>query len=385
MIRIGVEAPIKGLFKAVKRWVDVHEPTYHYSSPTLSFRRNERFSPEEAQYHAAPNIVVVAAISQTILIEIFLRWIPQAKAVVAEVADSVPIDVPRGEVLELAIAGAPIAADHVPIVALLVAREQTIAALREADTRLAHAHEARLQPAVTAAAISRERISVIALLAAAALDGSVSAGHGVAHTESTRTLIVDRAEIRVVTRAAIQLELIGGALGPRAVAELLEITDARNSSTRAAHVEVIWRAVVIQPIAELDQITYPRGRAAGGAALCVCRAGGSRAVANLRKIAFTRGGAAEIFGSKAILRALVVRAIAELGDITRANHGSAFPSALDVGRTPRAKPIAELGRIANSGGATAEISRGEAICRAIVVRATAELHHIAYARGRAAG
>src|SRR5207249_1205333 len=180
---------------------------------------------------------------------------------------------------------------------------------------------------------------------------------------------------------------VGRTLNVGAGAGLGRVASAGRDTTHGARrLEHVRRAVIVRPIAALDDVARTGGRAADVGLLRVGRAGGGRAGAEIRRVAHadrraTHGGG----GLEGIGGARVVDTVAALLDVTRTGNHAADACPLRVGRACSARAGAELGPVAGTGRrAACGRRRLEGVGRAVVVCPVAALGRVARAGRRTA-
>src|SRR5439155_465277 len=174
--------------------------------------------------------------------------------------------------------------------------------------------------------------------------------------------------------------VVGRAVDGRAVAVLLEVADAgREPARRAGGDDVVGRTAVADTVAALRHVADTGRGPADRRALRIVRARGARPGACLGDVAdaggrTTRGTA----GDEAVGRTAVADAVAALGDVADASGGPADRRALGIIRARGARPGAGLRDVAEAGGrATGRTAGDEAVGRAAVADPVAALGQVA--------
>src|SRR5207244_6428174 len=121
----------------------------------------------------------------------------------------------------------------------------------------------------------------------------------------------------------------------------------RSGTDGAGGLELIGRAIVVDAVAALRHIAYPRRRAALRRALGVGRAEGAESGTALRHVAHARRSSADGAGRLELIRgARVADAITRLRHVAHSGGGAALEAVglFRVGRTTRARAGTRLRR-----------------------------------------
>src|SRR5207245_2208304 len=172
---------------------------------------------------------------------------------------------------------------------------------------------------------------------------------------------------------------VGGAVDARAVAVLLEVADAgRETAGRPAGSDVIRGANVGDAVAEVVDVAETGGGPADGGALGVGGAVDPRAVAVLLQV--THAGREPAGGpgrGDVIGRAVVGDAVAHLVHVADTGRGPAHRGALRVRRAVDARAVAVFLGVPGAGRAAAGRARvDDVIGRTVVADAVAALRHV---------
>src|SRR5205823_5017246 len=174
--------------------------------------------------------------------------------------------------------------------------------------------------------------------------------------------------------------VVRGAVDARTVAVLLEVAHAgRETAGGAGHGDVVGGALVCDAVADLVDVADARGGPADVGALVVRGAVDGRAVAVLLEVADAGREPARGAGDGNVVGgAIVGDAIADLVDVADTGGGPADVGALGVGRAVDARAVAVLLEVADAGRETAGRAGGDDVVgRTVVADAVAALRHVA--------
>src|SRR5439155_1392287 len=178
--------------------------------------------------------------------------------------------------------------------------------------------------------------------------------------------------------------VVRGAVDGRTVAVLLEVAHAgRETAGGARHGDVVGGALVGDAVADLVDVADARGGPADVGALGVRRAVDARAVAVFLEVTDAgRETAGRAGGDDVVGRPAVADTVAALRHVADTGRGPADRRALRIVRARGARPGACLGDVADAGGRTTRGTAGdEAVGRTAVADAVAALGDVADASG----